>query len=746
MNNLLYVEATQIYEPVNKEEVRLVYRVCSGPHRGRHQKTYSTVKYGRVEALRLAYESRNYINSTHKLPPDFLLRPLNKKKAKLESSNALSGLTADARASAGKIEPQPSITETSPFDPTVPQIKDQPAALFNEKVGFTSPFEEQDRDIKEISKSIQHAEVSATSYDPKDSSTASASCLSTVHTVENGACDGISFWKSFVSEISLSSKGSTNCSFIASKSDAAQNGLLQSIFATAPWTESPKCLVNQSGNVLYICMPSQIKSYLFSFCLNFLSKFHCLVTTNNCQLLTNLNAIQTLILQVDESKHDLSSNSHRDLPFSSFPISPSGQDCNLKISLTVDPSVDPTPSQCVGSSLSSTRASQNHHVQPEAAVNTPEGVPSNSGSFLTKEVLPISSSHLKSCSPDETAQTIASPSALPSSASLSLLVSPPVETSHTNASTSARLAFTEKPLASSGEASVPSSGESYFLKPKILLGRRNRAAKTFSLDAPSSKRVSASSGKAVPSLDEPLSKIRKFFEGKASSTPDEQAPSWKHSESVIQSHTSAKISELSKEATVGRKHGPAEIQQPIGSARNFFVPEFINSNISKLRVSSMLKRSRKPAQIPSSHFQEDNIVSLFKRSSSVASSPQKISFYSQPFATKKLSEQMAEAFQLPKCFSSSVHTPVNLNALPLLLTPIESRFVSSGIIEHDRQDCEDAEVYLSRSKALNWLQMSQDSVVRREGDFRPISDTCVLPMLSSFLLPLSTESASSRSS
>ncbi|KAH8582892.1 AP2 domain transcription factor AP2XII-8 [Cryptosporidium sp. chipmunk genotype I] len=66
--------AIQIYKPVNKNEVRLVYRIknstVSGEN-GRHQKSYSFNKYGEENAWNMARDAFKFINSNNKLPFDF---------------------------------------------------------------------------------------------------------------------------------------------------------------------------------------------------------------------------------------------------------------------------------------------------------------------------------------------------------------------------------------------------------------------------------------------------------------------------------------------------------------------------------------------------------------------------------------------------------------------------------------------------------------------------------------------------
>ncbi|KAK6588900.1 hypothetical protein RS030_2322 [Cryptosporidium xiaoi] len=66
--------AIQIYKPVNKNEVRLVYRIknslVSGEN-GRHQKSYSFNKYGEENAWNMARDAFKYINTNNKLPFDF---------------------------------------------------------------------------------------------------------------------------------------------------------------------------------------------------------------------------------------------------------------------------------------------------------------------------------------------------------------------------------------------------------------------------------------------------------------------------------------------------------------------------------------------------------------------------------------------------------------------------------------------------------------------------------------------------
>ncbi|POM84482.1 hypothetical protein CmeUKMEL1_12615 [Cryptosporidium meleagridis] len=66
--------AIQIYKPVNKNEVRLVYRIknssVSGEN-GRHQKSYSFNKYGEENAWNMARDAFKFINNNNKLPFDF---------------------------------------------------------------------------------------------------------------------------------------------------------------------------------------------------------------------------------------------------------------------------------------------------------------------------------------------------------------------------------------------------------------------------------------------------------------------------------------------------------------------------------------------------------------------------------------------------------------------------------------------------------------------------------------------------
>ncbi|KAH8741582.1 hypothetical protein FG386_002802 [Cryptosporidium ryanae] len=81
--------AIQIYKPVNKNEVRLVYRIknslVSGEN-GRHQKSYSFNKYGEENAWNMAKDAFKYINTNNKLPFDFSdpwkMKLINKKGKK----------------------------------------------------------------------------------------------------------------------------------------------------------------------------------------------------------------------------------------------------------------------------------------------------------------------------------------------------------------------------------------------------------------------------------------------------------------------------------------------------------------------------------------------------------------------------------------------------------------------------------------------------------------------------------------
>lgn len=66
--------AIQIYKPVNKNEVRLVYRIKNSTvtgENGRHQKSYSFNKYGEENAWNMARDAFKFINSNNKLPFDF---------------------------------------------------------------------------------------------------------------------------------------------------------------------------------------------------------------------------------------------------------------------------------------------------------------------------------------------------------------------------------------------------------------------------------------------------------------------------------------------------------------------------------------------------------------------------------------------------------------------------------------------------------------------------------------------------
>ncbi|KAJ1612586.1 hypothetical protein OJ253_509 [Cryptosporidium canis] len=86
--------AIQIYKPVNKNEVRLVYRIknsaVSGEN-GRHQKSYSFNKYGEENAWNMARDAFKFINSNNKLPFDFSdpwkARLINKRGRKSLSCN-----------------------------------------------------------------------------------------------------------------------------------------------------------------------------------------------------------------------------------------------------------------------------------------------------------------------------------------------------------------------------------------------------------------------------------------------------------------------------------------------------------------------------------------------------------------------------------------------------------------------------------------------------------------------------------
>ncbi|KAL3128158.1 hypothetical protein CHM_5g2570 [Cryptosporidium hominis] len=89
--------AIQIYKPVNKNEVRLVYRIknssVSGEN-GRHQKSYSFNKYGEENAWNMARDAFKFINNNNKLPFDFSdpwkMKLINKRGRKSLSYNGSS--------------------------------------------------------------------------------------------------------------------------------------------------------------------------------------------------------------------------------------------------------------------------------------------------------------------------------------------------------------------------------------------------------------------------------------------------------------------------------------------------------------------------------------------------------------------------------------------------------------------------------------------------------------------------------
>ena len=67
--------AVQVYKPVNKQEVRVVYRIrlCKNPQlvNTRHQKSYSFNKYGEEDAWSRARRAYHHINAMGRLPSDF---------------------------------------------------------------------------------------------------------------------------------------------------------------------------------------------------------------------------------------------------------------------------------------------------------------------------------------------------------------------------------------------------------------------------------------------------------------------------------------------------------------------------------------------------------------------------------------------------------------------------------------------------------------------------------------------------
>ncbi|PHJ26062.1 ap2 domain transcription factor ap2viii-5 [Cystoisospora suis] len=88
MNEVHDVQPGHIYQPGNKKEVRLVYRILSGPYCGRHQKSFSLTKWGVAGAWDAAQQAKAYMLQTGRLPPSFA-SPYSRSKLTNSSANAI---------------------------------------------------------------------------------------------------------------------------------------------------------------------------------------------------------------------------------------------------------------------------------------------------------------------------------------------------------------------------------------------------------------------------------------------------------------------------------------------------------------------------------------------------------------------------------------------------------------------------------------------------------------------------------
>ncbi|PFH37283.1 AP2 domain transcription factor AP2VIII-5 [Besnoitia besnoiti] len=88
MNEVHDVQPGHIYQPGNKKEVRLVYRILSGPYCGRHQKPFSLTKWGVAGAWDAAQQAKAYMLQTGRLPPSFA-SPYSRSKLTNASANAI---------------------------------------------------------------------------------------------------------------------------------------------------------------------------------------------------------------------------------------------------------------------------------------------------------------------------------------------------------------------------------------------------------------------------------------------------------------------------------------------------------------------------------------------------------------------------------------------------------------------------------------------------------------------------------
>ncbi|EPR64668.1 AP2 domain transcription factor AP2VIII-5 [Toxoplasma gondii GAB2-2007-GAL-DOM2] len=88
MNEVHDVQPGHIYQPGNKKEVRLVYRILSGPYCGRHQKSFSLTKWGVAGAWDAAQQAKAYMLQTGRLPPSFA-SPYSRSKLTNASANAI---------------------------------------------------------------------------------------------------------------------------------------------------------------------------------------------------------------------------------------------------------------------------------------------------------------------------------------------------------------------------------------------------------------------------------------------------------------------------------------------------------------------------------------------------------------------------------------------------------------------------------------------------------------------------------
>ncbi|KAL8273145.1 hypothetical protein Esti_002903 [Eimeria stiedai] len=132
MNEVEDVQPGHIYQPGNKKEVRLVYRILSGPYCGRHQKSFSLTleaalhasvqKWGPAGAWAAAREAKAFMQDTGRLPP-FFASPYSRSRLTNASANGLcrgGPLEPALPLAAAGLEPAADLASSTPSSSTEP--------------------------------------------------------------------------------------------------------------------------------------------------------------------------------------------------------------------------------------------------------------------------------------------------------------------------------------------------------------------------------------------------------------------------------------------------------------------------------------------------------------------------------------------------------------------------------------------------------------------------------------------------